>query len=345
MNIKDIAAEAGYSVGTVSRVLNNRAGVSVRAKRRVLEIAEKYRFHINSNAKHLKQTDYMAVAIIVKGASNMLFSSIVEKLQELIYKEKYDCLIHYIEEEANEVEFAIKLIQERQPKGILFLGSNEKYFRESFAYIKIPCVMVANSAKTLGFAHLAGVCVDDKAGAKQAIGHLIKLGHRNISVIGGSMDKSSPSQERYLGIIEAFRENKIKFNPERQYESTCFSMRGGYTAMKKLLEKYSELSAVFAMSDVMAIGAMRAVREAGLEIPEDISVVGFDGIEMGKYLNPMLTTVKQPMSEIAEYSFNVLIKCIDGKEAEHTLVPFSFQKRGSSARVKYSKGRELLFEK
>ncbi|WP_276979987.1 LacI family DNA-binding transcriptional regulator [Johnsonella ignava] len=339
MNIKDIAAEAGYSVGTVSRVLNNHPGVSQRAKRRVLETAEKYRFYINSNAKHLKQADYMAVAIIVKGTDNMLFASIVEKLQDFIYKEKYDCLIHYINEEDNEVEFAIKLIQERQPKGILFLGSNEQYFKESFAYIKVPCVMVANSAKQLGFSHLSGVCVNDREAAKQAIVHLIKLGHRNIAVIGGSTDSSSPSQERYLGVIEAFKESGIDFNPKLQYESTCFSMEGGYCSMKKLLERYSELSAVFAMSDVMAIGAMRAVREAGLNVPEDVSVVGFDGVEIGKYLYPMLTTVKQPMYDIAKYSFDTLMKCIDGDDAVHTLLPFSFQKRGSSAHID---GRRIL---
>lgn len=314
MTVKDIAREAGYAVGTVSRVLNNQPGVSEEARKKVMEVVEKYHFRPNSNAKHLKQQYNSGVAIIVKGAKNMLFAMLVETLQQRIKEKGYACLIYYISEDDHEVEQALQICRDRQPLGILFLGSNLENFRERFAHVDIPCVMVTNSASGLEFENLSSVSIDDKKAAYTAVEYLISLGHTKIAILGGEMKHSNPARARYEGCLNAFKKYNIVFDAETQYAGSYFTMEGGYRAMKSLLEKNQSITSVFAMSDVTALGAIRAIRDSGRRVPEDISVVGFDGIEMGQYLVPQLTTICQPGEEIAQRSVDILLRCINENE-------------------------------
>ena len=323
MTIKDIARESGYAVGTVSRVLNNRPDVSEQARRRVMEVVEKYHFRLNSNAKHLKQQVSSGIVIIVKGSQNMLFAAIVERLQKLIEERDYAFLIYYIGEQDNEVEQAWQICRERHPSGILFLGSDLEFFRERFAQIQVPCVLVTNSAQELGFENLSSVSTDDEAAAQAAVEHLIALGHRKIGVLGGFMEKSRAAHTRYAGCVRAFAEHGIPFSMEEQYMPALFAMSEGYEAMGRLLDRMPDLTAVFAMADVLAVGAIRAVRDRGLRVPEDVSVVGFDGIELGSYLTPSLTTIRQDREQIADRSVELLLSQIENRVSpEHELVPF-----------------------
>lgn len=324
MTVKDIARESGYAVGTVSRVLNNHPGVSDEARQRVMEVVEKYHFRLNNNAKHLKQQSGGGVAIIVKGTKNMLFAALVENLQKLIREKGYACLIYYIREEEQEVEQALQICRDRQPMGILFLGSNEENFRERFELVDVPCVMVTNSAAGLEFPNLSSVGIDDIEAAKKAVEYLISLGHQRIGIVGGEMKYSNPAKARYKGCLWAFQEHDISFDPASQFACTYFTMEGGYQAMESLMEKMPDITAVFAMSDVTAVGAIRAAADHGLRVPEDVSVVGFDGIEMGQYMVPKLTTIQQPGFRIAKQCVEILLQCIANKEpAVRVQIPFS----------------------
>ncbi len=322
MTIKDIARESGYSVGTVSRVLNNHSHVSKKAYKTIMEVVERNHFRVNNNARHLKLQNASPIAVIVKGAKNMLFASILEILQELISSTGFVCLIFYIDELDNEVEKAIQITKERQVKGILFLGSHIDFFKQSFSYVKVPCVMVTNSARKLNFSNLSSVCVNDRTAAAYAVNHLIELGHKEIRVLGGNIEYSYPSLERYLGCIDAFEQANIDFNPDIDYSSSHFSMSEGYASMKCILKKRPDTTAVFALADVLAIGAMRAITETGLRIPEDISLMGYDGIDLGNYLTPKLSTVRQPYYDIAKRSFTLLKEMMRGGGARHIQSPF-----------------------
>lgn len=334
MTIKDIAKESGYAVGTVSRVLNNHPDVSEKARKTIMAVVEKHHFKLNSNAKHLKQQASNGIAIIVKGSQNMLFASIVERLQRLISEKKYASFIYYIGEEENEVERAERVCLERHPLGILFLGSDLEFFKERFDRLEIPCVLVTNSAAELGFDNLSSVSTDDEAGAQAAVAHLLKLGHRNIGILGGYMEKSHAAHTRYKGCEKAFAEQGIKLEPGRQYRSAFFSMEEGYHAMEQLFEQMPDLTAVFAMADVLAVGAIRAIRDRGLRVPEDVSVIGFDGIELGNYLSPRLTTVRQARERIADRSLEILLSDIAGERpAVHELLPFDIVEGESAAKI------------
>ena len=323
LTIKDIARESGYAVGTVSRVLNNHPDVSEKARAKIMEVVEKHHFKLNSNAKHLKQQASNGIAIIVKGNQNMLFVSIVEQMQGMIREMGYACLLYYIGEMEDELEQALQIIVERRPMGILFLGSNLGYFKERFSQVSIPCVLVTNSAESLGFENLSSVSTDDSNAAYAAIHHLIALGHQKIGILGGQLEKSRAAITRYIGCRKAFDEHQIVFDPERQYVPALFSISQGYEAMEELLTKMPELTAVFAMSDTMALGAIRALRDHGLRVPEDVSVVGFDGIELGNYMSPKLTTIRQDREVIAKRSVEILLDNLAGDiRAVHEVVPF-----------------------
>lgn len=332
ITIKDIARESGYAVGTVSRVLNNQPDVSETARQKIMEVVNRHHFKLNSNAKHLKQQASNAIAVIVKGSQNMLFASILGQLQGEIGKKGYDCLIYYINEIENEMETALQVIKERRPVGIMFLGSNHQFFRRQFENVKIPCIFVTNSAKELNFENLSSVTTDDCDAGYAAVKHLIEQGHRNIGILGGYIEESRTAAERYKGCKKAFEEYGINFDFYRNYESTMFSVEYGYAAAKKLLQRANDITALFAMSDVMAIGAMRAITDMGMKVPQDISLVGFDGIDLSDYLVPKLTTIRQSREQIATRSVEILTDIIDNKkEAVYEVVPFQI-KKGESTR-------------
>ena len=323
MTIKDIAREAGYSVGTVSRVLNHAPDVSEKARAAIMEVVDKYHFQLNSNAKHLKKQSHDGLAIIIKGTQNMLFAAIVEEMQGIIKRKNYDCSVYYIEEDDNEVEQAIQICVERRPLGILFLGSSLANFRERFSDVPIPCVLVTNSATSLEFHNLSSVSTDDVMAARFAIEHLIALGHQKIGILGGKLEFSHAGNSRYIGCLQAFEAHGIPFDKSRQYEAANFSIPAGYTAMERLLDKMPEVTAVFAVSDVMAIGAIRSIMDRGMRVPEDISVIGFDGIDIGRYMVPRLTTIRQHRECIVSRSIDILLECIEnGASATHTVEPF-----------------------
>ena len=325
MTIKDVARLSGYAVGTVSRVLNGQPNVSDEARERVMAVVEEHHFKRNSNAKHLKQNHSSGVALIIKGSRNMLFAAIVEHIQVLIRDSGHPSLVYYLEEDGDEVEQALQVCRERRPLGILFLGSNLELFQARFAHIGVPCVLVTNSAAELGFPNLSSVSTDDAGAARQAVLRLMDLGHRRIGILGGCTGMPNASHTRFQGVRRAFEERGLDFDLELQYEATHFSMADGYEAMGRLLDRMEDLTAVFAMSDVQAIGAIRALHDRGLRVPEDISVIGFDGIELGGYVVPKLTTIRQDEQLLARRSVDLLLQQIRAEGPPvHELVPYTF---------------------
>ena len=162
MTIKDLSAQTGYSVGTVSRVLNNQPNVSEKAREVILKAAEESGFQLNANAKQLKQSHSNSVLVVVRGTANEMFNSMMETIQARIATTPYQLIVDYIDENSNEVSRAMQLCREKKPLGILFLGGNIQNFRTDFDKIDIPCVEVTNDSSSLGFANLSSVTTDDR---------------------------------------------------------------------------------------------------------------------------------------------------------------------------------------
>ena len=334
MTIKDLSAQTGYSVGTISRVLNNQPNVSQKARETILRAADECGFRLNVNAKQLKQQHSNSILVLVKGTHNKVFALLVESIQDRIAETRYSLVVDYMDETENEVLRALQLCREKKPLGILFLGGNRDNFLADFERITMPCVLVTNDASQFPFPNLSSVSSDDKLAGRMAIEHLISLGHRNIAIIAGDHTHSDIGRLRYEGAMEAFREHGISFDPETDCETVRYTCPDGYKAARQLLERSRGFTAIFAMSDVMAVGAIRGLRDEGKRVPEDISVVGFDGLELGEFTIPRLASVSQNLKELADRSFWMLLNNIESNSAaQYEVLPVSLLDRESARKI------------
>lgn len=334
MTIKDLAAQTGYSVGTVSRVLNHQPNVSEKAKKTILEAANACGFQLNTNAQQLKQTRSQNIIVLMKGTSNQLFASLLENVQNRMIGSPYHVVVDYMDEDGNEVLRAVQLCREKKPRGLLFMGGNRRHFEQDFHRIDIPCVLVTNDASGLPFPNLSSVCSNDDQAVQEIMEQLIKAGHRKIAVIGGDRQISDTTRRRLQGCMAAFRAYGVAFDPELDYEGVRFSSSDGYRAAERLLARNRHHTAIFCMADVMAMGAIRALSDHGLKVPEDVSVVGFDGLPIGDYTVPRLATVSQSIKVLAQRSVELLIQSIEGNATPvHEVVPAQIQWRESAKEI------------
>ena len=331
MTIKDLAAKTGYAVGTVSRALNNHPNVSDKARQAILKAAQESGFALNMNAKQLKQQHSTTILVVVKGSGNELFAEMVEMIQSLVSRTRYQLAVDYMDEDGNEVIRAVQLCREKKPQGLLFLGGNKKNFMADFQRIDVPCVLVTSDASQLPFKNLCSVCCDEDQAVTQTINQLIQMGHRSIAIIGGYLDRSDTARRRFEGCLAAFRENDVPFDPETDYAYSRFSYAGGYGAGQVLASRGKKYTAIFCMADVMAMGAIRALTDSGLRVPEDVSVVGFDGLAIGEFIVPRLSTVSQSVNVLAQRAIELLRDNIEGKGiCAHETIPAQIQWKEST---------------
>ena len=334
MTIKDLSAQTGYSVGTISRVLNDQPNVSEKARKAILEAARATGFQLNTNAKQLKQQHSNSILVLVKGTSNQLFSALAEELQQHMRDTAHPLTMDYLDEYRNEVRRALQLCLEKKPRGILFLGGNRQNFLADFDKIGVPCVLVTDDAAGMPFENLSSVSSDDRLASRMAMDALIAQGHRRFAIIGGDREVSDTTKLRYAGCLDAFSAHGINFDQNKNYENVRFSYEGGYRAACNLLDRGCSFTALFAMSDVMAIGAIRALNDRGLKVPEDVSVMGFDGLQMGTYMLPRLSTVCQDPRELACRTVKILLESIvNAQPPRYETVPVRIQLRESVRKV------------
>lgn len=334
MTIKDLSAQTGYSIGTVSRVLNNQPNVSEKARSAILAAAEECGFQLNSNAKQLKQQHSNSLLVVVKGTSNEFFRSLVEAIQTQAAQTPHALMVNYIDEDSNEVLKTVQLCREKKPLGVLLLGANPQNLQADFDKIGLPCVTVTNSAPGLNFENLSSVSSDDRQATRQAIDALVEMGHRRFAIIGGEYKVSLTAGLRYQGCLDAFEEHGIEFDVTKDYEAVRFSYADGYRAAERLLKRGRGFTALFAMADVMAIGAIRALQDHGLRVPEDVSVLGFDGLAIGEYMVPRLCTVAQDVHALAERSVEMLLDNIRSPQPpRNETIPVQLQWKESARTI------------
>ena len=327
MTIKDIARLSGCGVATVSRVINNYPDVSAETRRRVLDVLAQYDFQPNINARRLKQQNGSRVAVVVKGTHNMLFAGMVERVQRRMRANGVDTAVYYLDEEADEVNFACGLCREFKPPAILFMGGDLEHFKRDFSVITVPCVLLTHSGAELGYENLSSLTTDDAAAGERAVEYLVSRGHRNIGILGGNWAADSQiSNRRVEGCRRGFEKHGLAFDISRIGEPCRFSMDEAYVAAGRLLDRCPGLTAIFALSDVMAMGVIRALRDRGLRVPEDVSVMGYDGVSMGRFMIPRLTTVCQNINEMADCGTDLLLERLtESKPSVHRYVPFDLR--------------------
>ena len=323
--IKDIARITGYSIGTVSRVMNHHQDVSDKARKEIEHVIEEQGYQPNANAKLLKQTHTSSITVFIKSTCNIFLNGMLENIQSMLKQAGEEVRVVFMDENSDEVLAAKRICHDNHPRGLLFLGADLDHFRHEYEEMGVPAVLVAADGNGLHIDSLSSYCTDDDAGARAAAEYLIDHGHRHIGLLGG-VDPDVQGQvayKRYHGLSRCLKEHNLSFVRSRQYIPCEFSLEGGYEAGKNLLHTFPEVTAVFCMSDTVAIGAMRAFSEAGRRIPEDISVIGFDGIDYSQFTVPRLTTVCQDTETIVRSSVNdLLMRIKTDAPSRHSMVPF-----------------------
>lgn len=329
--IKDIARISGYSTGTVSRVINNRADVSEEARKKIEEVIREQNYQPNQSARMLRQTVSSEVSIIVRGVGNVFLESLLEKVQIRVREQGETVNVQFIGETEDEIAAAEQVVQQLKPKGLIFLGGSLNTFRKEFSRIGLPSVLTSVDAGELGFENLSSFTTDDVDAGAYAVRKLVELGHRRIGLVGGypgDISDALPydcSTLRLYGAAGELRRSGIAFAFESDYEESPYSAEGGYKAAERLLLRKPDLTGIFALSDSMALGAIRAIQDKGLRVPEDISVVGFDGIDYGRYSNPRLATIRQDIEMLARKSVDdLLLRISYGAPAVHEQIPYMY---------------------
>ncbi|PAB59689.1 LacI family DNA-binding transcriptional regulator [Anaeromicrobium sediminis] len=336
LNIKDIAKLAGVGVSTVSRVLNDHPDVKAATREKVLKVIDEVNYIPNNSARNLKRSNSKNIGVLVKGIYNPFFAELVNSIEKRIDEEGYSMILHYNDDVTSDLEGAIQLIKEKKLQGLICLGGDFNDLKEdNLVELNTPLVLSSiNINDDVDKEKFSSVIIENEKSSYDAVEYLCKLGHEHIGIITTGEGDTNVGQLRHKGYKRALREYDI--DPKDDLvEFGDYSFKSGFEAMNKLLDRNENITAVFAISDIMAIGAAKAILSRGYKIPEDISIIGFDGLEFGEYFHPSITTVKQPREEMGEKSIEILMNLIKGKkEQEHIVLKTELLERESCKKVR-----------
>jgi LacI family transcriptional regulator len=323
ISILDIAKIAGVSKSTVSRVLNGQHEVSANTRERVQTAIRKNTYIPNNSARNLSSNSTQTIVTVVSGITNPVFARMIPVIQTELEKKQYTMILHDHDPELDVVDVAISLYKEKRPKGLLFLGGKFENGRERLRRLNTPIMLVTRTIYSeTDRSWFSSIMVDDELEGYKIGQYICGSGHKQIATIG-------ISHRRIQGFERALNEHGLSAAKMRMVRDIPFSLETGYLTAKKLLETGS-YSCIFCFSDTIAIGAIKAIREKGFSIPGDISVVGFDGIEMGEYTYPTLASVRQPVDKLAKQGVSALFGMIDSDEPNtHVILPAAFKEGGS----------------
>ncbi len=322
VNIKDIARICGVGVSTVSRAINNHPDINPETKEMIMQVIKEHNYIPNNSARNLKRTDSKAVAVLIKGISNPFFGRMFPVLEEEIRRNKYDFIVQRVEAYQDEVDVALELVKEKKPRGIIFMGGYFSHSPEKLKQLTVPCVLCTSGTADYQeeIPLYSFVSVDDREESCRMVRHLCSLGHQRILFLGATADDESIGRLRLEGYEKALKEYGLEMDQKlcifSEDPEACYTMENGYAMMNRVLnEKRCDFTAVYAISDSIAIGACKAIFEHGFQIPETFSVAGFDGLDIAHFYNPSLTTMRQPVEEMAEAAITILFDIIQNQAA------------------------------
>lgn len=334
ITLKDVALKAGVNVSTASRALNDSSGISKKTKLLIKNIAMDMNYIPNHTARALAGKGTKSIGVIVPEISSNYFAKVLNYIECELKDKGYSLIVgmthHKFEDEIN----YLKVFSARKVDGIIVVGCMYKKLQEQLANIKsnyhIPIVLIQNY---IDFPDYDYIMIDDLYGINAAIEHLVKLGHKNIGFIADEIS----SRMRFAMFKSALKNNGIKLNENYiKIVKEMFEL-GGYNAMNELLKEKEIPTAIFASYDYIAIGAMKALDEHDLKVPQNMSIIGYDNIRESEYLIPSLSTISPPIKELAKIGIKLLIEKIENKKTtviQHISVRPDYIIRNTTAEIK-----------
>lgn len=312
-SIKEVAREAGVSTATVSHVINNTRYVSDEVRARVLQAIEQCRYYPNAHARSLASGRSRIIGLVISDIVNPFFPELVKAIEAAAFEHGYDIMLSNTNYDTERTSHYVRRFIERKIAGVAVMTSEmDKKLVDELAQREVPVVFLDVGEPGL---HMNNLRVDYDEGIEQAILHLVALGHRRIAFIGGNTNLRS-SRRR----LEAFRKTMGQLFPDAPelvfYGN--FKIEGGQRAASEILATQGANlpTAVVCANDLMAIGAVSEFEAAGLNVPRDVSIVGFDNIAFAALTKPALTTVNLPLGELGRRAIEVLIRSVEDSEQQ-----------------------------
>lgn len=305
VSLKELAEHLGLSPATVSLVINRSSvadAIPQETKDRILAAVRKFKYRPNFFARSLRAQRSFTIGVIVPEVSDGYSASVMSGLEDYLLQEGYFYFVVSHRHRADLLDEYPRLFLERSVDGLIAVDTPWSL------PLSIPVVTVSGHNKVDG---VTNIVLDHERAAKMALTHLFELGHQNIAFIKGQ-EFSSDTEVRWSNIKKAVRELGLSINARlvAQLEGDSPSPEPGYQATRRLLAARKPFTALFAFNDMSAMGAIRALREVDLQVPDDVSVVGFDDIQSAAYQNPALTTVRQPLREMGRIAGEILLRRI-----------------------------------
>jgi len=313
--IREIAEIAGVSSATVSKVLNGKdQNISSETRKRILNIAEKKGYIPNGIAKSLRIRNTKTLGLIIPDVTNLFFSEVAKGIEDAAANHGYSLILCNTDNKETKERTYIKILQEKKVDGLIITASHSN-LGDQLDSVTTPVVLVDRDVKTIK--KVGRVTVDNVTGGRLAAEKLIKSGCSSIVHITAELD-NKPAAERHRGFTLILEERGIPLDKSGLHTG-YFNVETGYQGIMEL-SKRLEFDGVFCGNDLIAIGAIKALRELGKNVPTDVSVIGFDDIALSKYVDPPLTTIRQPIYKLGESAVMVLLGMIDGGTTEQSVV-------------------------
>lgn len=310
LTLKDVAEIAGVSPSTVSRVLSGSPLVNEETRKKVLKVVQELNYQPNVVARALKKRESNTIGLLVPDIVNPYFAEIARGVEDIAHQNGYSVVLCNYDASTEKERKYLQVLLQRQIDGLIYAGSG--LVGDSIVNLVqagIPTVLLDRDTSEI--LDVDTVCIDDERAAQLAVDHLIALGHRDIALLSGPEHLNS-SKGRLAGYKLSLARNAIDFKPEL-VASGPFTMEAGFELVTRLVESKVQFTAVFAMSDMMAIGAIKALQRRRLRVPEDIAVVGFDNIKISGLITPELTTVAQPIYQLGSTAFTILKERLEAR--------------------------------
>jgi len=314
--VKDVSQAAGVSTATVSRVLAGFNEVSEETRQRVLEAAKALNYQPNRNARNLRKNTTSKIGVIISDIQNPFFGSVVRGIEKITIRDDYTLILGNSDEDPEREKKLITMLLEEGVAGIILVPTNADV--ESYHPLFESHTPFTIIDRRLPLPDLDMVLVNGASGAESAVDHLASLGHRMIGYVGG-MKHLSVMHEREQGYLSALQKNHLPF-AENYLRQGNNRQDGGYAAVCELLSLSQPPTAILIANNLMTLGGLQAIHESGLEIPDHVSLVGFDDMDWASSLRPPLTVVAQPAYEMGETAASLLLSRIRNPEQSHRTV-------------------------
>ncbi|ASK62566.1 LacI family transcriptional regulator [Virgibacillus phasianinus] len=315
-NIQEVAQKAGVSVATVSRVFNNRSTVAKKTRMKVEQAIDELNYEPSVLGRNLRNSESRLLLVLIPSISNPFYSDIINGIEDTAIGLGYNILLCETDSNPDREAIYFNLIRNRLADGIISMDpsvNKSKLIELAGQYPIVQCSEFDEGA------NISYVTINNELAAYHAVKHLIKIGQKKIGLIN-SDEKFLYARERRRGYEKAMDEFGLMIEPDWIYNTASLAFEDGKLAMRKLLDLPERPTAVFAVSDILAIGALKEINSSGLQVPGDIAIIGFDKIAFSNMTHPTLTTVSQPMYKMGCISANMIMNKIKGKQVDSIIL-------------------------